>query len=719
MATDKYDLHTIDYSVQGWDSILQTDMEKLDEVIPSREIVVVGETVATYDFLCFSNSDNKWYKAKADGTLQPAHGISLATAATNDSIRIQRMGTILNTAWSWATLGVPVYLHGSTAGSCTLVKPASNVQIVGYALASDSMLVEIEYGSLGLEGETGTGALVRAVSPVLTTPRFVTPTLGAAASGTLDNCVSNTEADNNSSTQLATTKFVKKEIGVLVRKPDQAVNLTYAASGSSGITVANNDNINSGIGNFTQVWRGRIPDWTPGGIASFFLSKIQDGNNQVTFWIESDAKFQYYHSKTGGVTVFEKGIVAISKPDGTEVEIAMVVTRESVSVAGSVNFYIDGVLHDTLVIDAGIPADISNTGSLYILGTASLRNSGACSFAAHYNRALSAAEVLDLYRNGVAWADKWGSQISLNLAAMVNNGTYSYPVFSGASITGFHAESDGSAVHAANTTDAILYEAGLKYRIFFNLAKTSGSFPSFQPAIDEAGTLLSGAATQTAVEGVNSYEFIAGETTTGLILWYNSSTSATYTVSDFSIVQIGAVLDLEPEGINEIDWQDASSNGLDATYPTSGSSLTRQVRSIGLASPEPIGETLADTIRGKNKEIFVTASASLSTQDCCGTIISNYGMTDADCLIELPAAQAGLAFVAILPAVQARYVRFQTKQAETDKIYLLGVAGTDDGYVGVASGYATGAAASFFCFKASDGGYDWYVVPIFGTWVAG
>jgi hypothetical protein len=140
-----------------------------------------------------------------------------------------------------------------------------------------------------------------------------------------------------------------------------------------------------------------------------------------------------------------------------------------------------------------------------------------------------------------------------------------------------------------------------------------------------------------------------------------------------------------------------------------------------LASPGAIGETAPNTIRGKNKEIFKTSSAAspLTAAECAGTIVSNYGMTDADCVIDLPTAAEGLSFVCVLPAVRARYFRLKCPAAEADKIYLLGVAGADDGYVGVASGYATGSAASFFTFKASDGGYDWFCIPIFGTWVAG
>lgn len=140
-----------------------------------------------------------------------------------------------------------------------------------------------------------------------------------------------------------------------------------------------------------------------------------------------------------------------------------------------------------------------------------------------------------------------------------------------------------------------------------------------------------------------------------------------------------------------------------------------------IATFTSFGETSPGTIRGLNKEVYKTASADspLTALQCSGTIVSNYGMTDADCVIDLPTAAEGLSFVCILPAVRARYFRLACPSLQADKIYLLGVAGNDDGYVGVASGYATGTAASFFTFKASDGGYDWFCIPIFGTWIAG
>jgi len=140
----------------------------------------------------------------------------------------------------------------------------------------------------------------------------------------------------------------------------------------------------------------------------------------------------------------------------------------------------------------------------------------------------------------------------------------------------------------------------------------------------------------------------------------------------------------------------------------------------GIITPVPpaIGETTPNSIRGTNIEIYKTANADspLTAAQVSGTIVSDYGMTDVDCTIALPTATLGYSFYCILPAVRAKFFKLQ---ADTnDKIYLGGTAGSDNGLVGVASGYATASCAVFFTFKASDGGYDWYCASIFGTWVA-
>ena len=143
-----------------------------------------------------------------------------------------------------------------------------------------------------------------------------------------------------------------------------------------------------------------------------------------------------------------------------------------------------------------------------------------------------------------------------------------------------------------------------------------------------------------------------------------------------------------------------------------------EVRADLLVAPGTIGGTTPGVVYATMKEIYKTSSAAspLTALQVSRTIVSNYGMTDADCVISLPTAAEGYTFICILPTVRAKHFKFR---ADTnDKIYLSGVAGSNNAYVGVASGYATGASCQMFTFKASDGGFDWFCIPIFGTWVA-
>jgi hypothetical protein len=205
MDNDKYDLHTIDYSVQGWDSILAADMEIINDNIPTRIIGTIGETVLAYEALYLKTSDSKWYKAIADGVKQPCQGLAVegrninadevigtdtlnytcklshVAASTNkpitgvdwatywaqvgssgaawvdgrtytpDEIRIHRMGEIVNTGWAWATIGAPIYLDPSTAGALTQTAPADNVQIVGYAKTATTMIVMLGIPNIGIQ----------------------------------------------------------------------------------------------------------------------------------------------------------------------------------------------------------------------------------------------------------------------------------------------------------------------------------------------------------------------------------------------------------------------------------------------------------------------------------------------------------------------------------------------------------------------------------------
>lgn len=149
MATDKYDLHTIDYSVQGWDSILATDIEKLDDVIQSRLLATLGETVAVKKAVCI-HADEKYYKVKADYQKQLFRGLTIESGVLDDVIRVQRVGLITDTGWSWS-VGKLVYLSSDTAGELTQTVPSTQKQKVGIAVAATKIIL---FSGISIEAET-------------------------------------------------------------------------------------------------------------------------------------------------------------------------------------------------------------------------------------------------------------------------------------------------------------------------------------------------------------------------------------------------------------------------------------------------------------------------------------------------------------------------------------------------------------------------------------
>lgn len=157
MTTPKFDLKTIEYSTQGWDTILATDMEKLDDVIPSRLLALLGETVTAYQAL-YLKANGTWWKAQADGVKQPCLGIALEGGDATDVIRVVRLGDIINAGWAWTVAG-PIYLSTTTPGVMTQTLPTQNVQILGYATSATGMVATIE--SVRPASGSGGGTMIR------------------------------------------------------------------------------------------------------------------------------------------------------------------------------------------------------------------------------------------------------------------------------------------------------------------------------------------------------------------------------------------------------------------------------------------------------------------------------------------------------------------------------------------------------------------------------
>ena len=139
MTTDKYGLHTIDYGVTGWDSIMTTDMERIDDFIPTRLLVTLGETVSAKDAL-YLNVNGKYYKALANGIRQPALGLAVEGGNLNDSIRLQIMGETTASGWAWTTAS-GLYLSPTVSGGLTHTEPDDFSQFVAYATSASTILI--------------------------------------------------------------------------------------------------------------------------------------------------------------------------------------------------------------------------------------------------------------------------------------------------------------------------------------------------------------------------------------------------------------------------------------------------------------------------------------------------------------------------------------------------------------------------------------------------
>jgi hypothetical protein len=362
------------------------------------------------------------------------------------------------------------------------------------------------------------------------------------------------------------TKQVFTQVEKVEKQPDSRwVDMTYAASGSSGITVADNDNIDFGTGNFTLVWRGSLPDWTPA--ADQLLCGKWDGVNGYRLYLLNTGALMVY---LNAVTPTASVVTGIT--DGTVAEIVAVVTRETDAAAGSVVFYINGVqcgASAVLSIDA-TPDSTNCSTAFYCLGASTSRTAGTCSFAATYNRALTAAEVLDLYRNGINYADKWGSQTELindihnrdfsNTNEWSNNGLPSFNSTGDLSIT---ANAAGQGAYLLSPY--LPYTIGKKYRLSFDCANIVGTW-SLRDAV--AGEVLGTISTNGAGQRI---EFSPTAVTCNGIYIMSLASNSSGDFDNFSLVEIGATLALEPEGITGTDWFDSSTNHLDAAYPTYGS----------------------------------------------------------------------------------------------------------------------------------------------------
>ena len=254
-----------------------------------------------------------------------------------------------------------------------------------------------------------------------------------------------------------------------------AVNMTAAASGSNGITVADDDDIDFGTGDFFLHWEGSLPDWTP-ATTQTLLRKFVSAGYLTTLTSAGLFRVQI----VTGTTYASTAPVAIT--DGANAKLTAVIVRETASTAGSVVFYANGIqLGASVAIAAASPATINNSDPLYISGTSTARTASNTISCIVGNFAPTASEVLALCTNGIPESWKWGSQTAQTSGTLTVGSTYRINTYvAGDDFTNVGAASNASGVRftATGTTPTTWTNSSSLVRIGATMALLPDTIPT-------------------------------------------------------------------------------------------------------------------------------------------------------------------------------------------------------------------------------------------------
>jgi hypothetical protein len=199
-----------------------------------------------------------------------------------------------------------------------------------------------------------------------------------------------------------------------IQSLSQAISVQMTASTTvGGIQQLDNVNNNFVTGHFTLHWEGALPDYTPAANYSL-IAKTESSSNLVNVTIRTTGEVRLTVA-VGGVTFIgasQQSSVATGLTGGQSAKITISVIRETATSDGSVAYYVNGVLLGSVqTIPAATPPSIVNSAAFITNGTATTRTQASSLQASRlFNRALTAAEVLELSINGPALADRGASQ---------------------------------------------------------------------------------------------------------------------------------------------------------------------------------------------------------------------------------------------------------------------------------------------------------------------
>jgi hypothetical protein len=301
-----------------------------------------------------------------------------------------------------------------------------------------------------------------------------------------------------------------------------------------------------------------------------------------------------------------------------------------------------------------------------------------------------------LYRKGIEFSDKWGSNTQLlsttadrDFSASshwTNNSMATYDETGDLSVT-----STAAGQYCYIALAWVPFTVAKRYRLTVTVSAFTGQYFYLQH----------GSTNQTIgvlVTGVNVFEWVVtrGFNTSYTIKVIASGTGG-ITLDDFSVIELGATLALTSEGMTQNAWIDGSDNHLDATWPTEGYYFTR---------PDIV----------HMKEVVIATSRTVLLNETFNSIITNYGQAAVDVIVQLPTAGPGMRITAVMGTTQVANT-WKLKAATNDKIYLYGVAGTDNQSVIITP--TVGDGIKLYAFQTGATSWDWQSEIIEGVWTAG
>ncbi len=350
-----------------------------------------------------------------------------------------------------------------------------------------------------------------------------------------------------------------------------AVRVAMTASTTvGGIQQLSSVNNNFGTGDFSIEFDSVVPTTRPA--ADIVLDRKHDGTNGYILTLRTTGIVRLQINGTN-----YDSTVALASATNVNPKLLIPVIRETAAVAGSVTIYSQGVIVGTAVaITAGAPVTVTSAATRYVLGTATTRTATQFQQSGLYNRALSAAEALDLSIRGPSAADVGtpaarASNAAKNVSTISNNAGFPFTSFSGASSSGVTAVSDGSGTHILSTADEIVIGVGLSYKAIFDIVVNSGTVSQVGIRASSAAGTTYAQLTSITLSGRYELDFTSTVIDTVVALFRCNSVEANFTVSNLQVIQLGITSSLSAEDCQSDTGQILdTANSNHALMPASG-----------------------------------------------------------------------------------------------------------------------------------------------------